>query len=149
MLIQVYDTWGSDCNKTIFACNCQKVKKYNELKTANAVIPNELKIYSKVADYPILYLNVDENYNNMGEKVILVLKETYKLYKTSYSWYYMVDDDAYVFIENLNKLIAYEDPNKPLYYGHYWLKSFTFSFNFNSIFDFKFKFHLPYYYIRS
>ncbi len=62
--VAVWDTWGKDC-KTIFACNCKNVKKYNQLFTQNEIIPDNLKKYSIVANYPILYLDVDEDYNKM------------------------------------------------------------------------------------
>jgi hypothetical protein len=62
--VAVWDTWGKDC-KTLFACNCKNVKKYNQLFTQNEIIPDNLKKYSIVANYPILYLDVDEDYNKM------------------------------------------------------------------------------------
>lgn len=62
--VAVWDTWGKDC-KTTFACNCKNVKKYNQLATQNEIIPDNLKKYSIVANYSILYLDVDEDYNKM------------------------------------------------------------------------------------
>ena len=63
--VAVWETWGKYCNKTIFSCNCKNVKKYNELIAAKEEIPDSLKNISLVANYPILYINVEEDYNKM------------------------------------------------------------------------------------
>ena len=67
--VAVWNTWGKDCNKIIFACSCMNIKKYNQLATDNGTIPDDFKQFSIVANYPILHLNVDEDYNKM---VILI-----------------------------------------------------------------------------
>ena len=41
------------------------MKKYKELEYNREPIPNDLKKFSTVADFPIIYLNVEENYNKM------------------------------------------------------------------------------------
>ena len=70
--VGVWDTWGPDCDTTIFACNCQNIKKYNELIAKKETIPNDLQQFSKVAHLPILYLNIEENYNKMIKFLCIV-----------------------------------------------------------------------------
>ena len=63
--VAVWETWGKNCRKTVFTCSCKNIKKYNELIAESLEIPEDLKQFSKVANYPILYLNIDEDYNKM------------------------------------------------------------------------------------
>ena len=63
--VAVWETWGINCSKTVFTCSCKNIKKYNELIAESLEIPEDLKQFSKVANYPILYLNIDEDYNKM------------------------------------------------------------------------------------
>jgi hypothetical protein len=56
---------GKDCDKTVFACSCPSVKRYKELIAKKQDIPDDLKKFSKAANLPILYLNIEENYNKM------------------------------------------------------------------------------------
>ena len=42
------------------------------------------------------------------------------MYKNLFPWYFLVDDDTFIFTENLNKFTALENPNEPLYYGFKW-----------------------------
>jgi hypothetical protein len=115
--VAVWSTWGSHCEKTVFTCSCPNIKKYNELNEKKEKIPEDLEIFKKVADFPIMYLDIEESYNKMGEKVIQVLKQVYNSYKILFQWYYMVDDDTYVFVDNLNKFTNSHDSTKALYYG--------------------------------
>ena len=82
----------------------------------------------------------------MGEKVVFALKETYKLYKYIFNWYFLVDDDAYVFIQNLNRFTKTQDHKKPLYYGKIWNIGFQWHLN---LFKFEFNYSMPYRYISG
>ncbi len=107
--LAVYKTWGQDIEKTggkiIFSCNCPNIVKYRKPIEEFKEIPNDLKIYKHVAHLPLVHINVTEDKRLMGQKVVVVLKELYEIYKNRSNWYFLVDDDAYVFVRNLYKLI--------------------------------------------
>lgn len=83
----------------------------------NKEVPAYLKPYIKVANLSILNLDVIERIDAMGEKVLAVLKESHKRYRRIASWYFMVDDDAYVFVENLYKFTQKINTYEPKIYG--------------------------------
>ena len=113
----VYETWGKSFNDILFACNCPNVIGVKNLIEENKTIPKALEKYLKVAHYPILNLEITENIEQMGEKVLKVLTESYDIYKHHSNFYYMVDDDAYVFVDNLYKYIQSLDKSQPQIYG--------------------------------
>jgi hypothetical protein len=77
------------------------------------------------------------------------MKEAYKFYKDTFEWYFLVDDDAYVFVENLNKFIANKNSNQPFYYGYAWHIGFKWNFSYKWFLNFEFNYSLPYSYISG
>ena len=53
----------------------------------------------------------------MGNKVLTVLKESYDIYKSRSNWFIMIDDDGYIFIDNLYRFIETKNTNEPQIYG--------------------------------
>jgi hypothetical protein len=113
----VYETWGQHFNDLLFACNCPHVIAVKNLIEQNKEIPDALEKYIPVAHLPILNLNIIESIDRMGEKVLNVLVKSYEIYKNHSNFYYMVDDDAYVFVDNLYKYIESLDTSQPQIYG--------------------------------
>ena len=115
--VAVYETWGQELNNLIFACNCPHVIAVKNLIKQNKKIPKALEKYLKVANFPILNVLKNENIEQMGEKVLNVLAKSYEIYKNHSKFYYMVDDDAFVFVDNLFKYIHTLDEARPQIYG--------------------------------
>ena len=115
--LAVWNTWGQSFSDIVFACNCPRVIAVKNLIERKEEIPKELDQYKKVANLPILNIEMTENVGNMGEKVLKVLTKSYNIYKNHSSFYYMVDDDAYVFVNNLNKYIKTLNTSHPHIYG--------------------------------
>ena len=117
--IACYETWGKQFKDIVFSCNCPNIMTVKNLLNQNKKIPPELSIFKNVAHLPILNVNITEHVNNMGKKVFVVLKESFNKYKTK--WYFMIDDDSYVFVDNLNKFIKNKDTNAAKMYGFKFL----------------------------
>ena len=115
--IAVWETYGKQFNNIIFACNCPRIMKVKALIENNDVISDDLKMFINAAKLPLLHLNVVENNNKMGVKVLEVLKQSYNIYKGKTNWFFMIDDDGYVFVDNLYKFIQSKDTNEPKLYG--------------------------------
>ena len=116
--IAIWNTWAKhDSHSVIFACNCSKIMLAKTLLENNLTLTNEMNIYRQAASLPILNLQIKEDINQMGHKVLLVLKESYKFYKNSFNWYFMVDDDTYVFVDNLYDFVKFQNTSSALYYG--------------------------------
>ena len=111
--LAVWNTWGRQFKNIVFTCNCPNVLAFRSRNQTTA-LPMDFK---KLNDIPILYLNVTEDKERMGEKVLVVLKETYKLFFNKSKWYYMVDDDAYVFGHNLVKFLKNKNTSVAKIYG--------------------------------
>ena len=77
------------------------------------------------------------------------MKEAYKFYKDIFEWYFLVDDDAYIFVENLNKFIANKSSSQPFYYGYAWHIGFKWNFSYKWFLNFEFNYSLPYSYISG
>ena len=122
--VAVWNTWGQQLYKRgnlVFACNCPNIIKLKALLNEKKEIPNDLIIFKSVSHLPVIHVNVTEDKAKMGKKVIVVLKETYEIhYKNNSNWYYMVDDDAYVFVDNLYKFIKTRDTDLPFMYGFHF-----------------------------
>jgi hypothetical protein len=80
-------------------------------------IPKELIPFLKVANFPVLHVNSEEKSSLMGSKVFTVLNETYDLYKNNFDWFFMIDDDGYVFVDNLLKFISSKNASDSKMYG--------------------------------
>ena len=115
--IAVWETWGQGFDNIIFTCNCPNVIVVKNLIQENVEIPSHLKKFAKVSHLPILHINTTESSDLMGVKVLEVLKQSYAVYKHHSKWFYMVDDDAYVFVENFKNFVKKKNSSEPYMYG--------------------------------
>ena len=113
----IWNTWGPECDDIIFACNCKNVIELKNFHHQKKKAPERLKKYDAIIDLPILNINFTENYEKMGEKVLIVLNKVYKNYNRSSDWFFMVDDDTFVFVDNLRNFIQTKNTNDAFYYG--------------------------------
>ena len=113
----VWETWGQQFNNIIFACNCPKLLAVKNLLQQNLDIPPGLVQYKEIANLPVLHINKVESKMRMGEKVIEVMKRSYDIYKAHASFYLMVDDDTYVFVDNLYKLVRSLNSSDSIMHG--------------------------------
>jgi hypothetical protein len=109
-----WETWAWKCDRAIFACNCANFTKSFKSNRISEDIE-----YDRVASLlnNILQLDVVENYSFMSQKAILLLKTIYRLYNDQFKWFFLVDDDTYVFVENLKTFIRKLNHSEPFTYG--------------------------------
>ena len=105
----VWDTWAKKCTKTLFACNCQIESRRKNLTEDNSRLLNKIE-FSNLA--------INESYDLMSEKVLLVVKLAYENYAKNYNWFLLVDDDTYIFYDNLIKFIETKNSKWPFTYGY-------------------------------
>jgi glycoprotein-N-acetylgalactosamine 3-beta-galactosyltransferase len=105
----VWDTWSHKCNKTMFSLNSNDLKQN--------ITETNLKFLNKIN---ILNLPINESYDKMAEKVLLTFKMMYELNDntTKFNWYLIVDDDTFIYIDNLYKFIKSIDSKLPYTYGY-------------------------------
>lgn len=115
--LAVWHTWGRQCSKIYFSCNCKNIIKYQEMYKNKEKMPESFIIYDGLHDIPILLLNIEENYNKMGEKAFLIMKIIYEQLGTKAKWFLMADDDTFIFMDNLRKFIQTKDTQKPELFG--------------------------------
>ena len=124
--IAIWNTWAKEVkNHVVYACNCTNIMNAKKLSEKSFVLPNDLEIFREALELPILNLKIKDCEKQMGRKVFSALEESYKLYKSNrYNWYLMVDDDSYVFANNLNEFIKTKNTSVALSYGfkfkHYY-----------------------------
>lgn len=94
-----WSTWAPKCTKTYYFFNIR-----------NTTIDKDSP--------PVFNLSLDENYNKMAKKVLLVLRIAYEKFLNDFDWFLLVDDDTYVFVDNLYSFINRLDTNNPLVYGY-------------------------------
>ena len=111
--IPAWRTWAKYCHKTLFACNCANSSKI--LSKSLIKDPDEFK---SALELPIWQLNITESYEMMGEKVFKVLNEAFEQYKNEFNWFLLVDDDTFIFVDNLYSFIANKSFNEPFTYGY-------------------------------
>jgi len=112
-VITSWETWAHKCDKAVFLCNCNFTKKFNLNRVSEDIE------HSKLAPIlqNILQLDVIEDYNSMAEKAITALWHIYRQYIDKFKWFLLVDDDTYVFVENLKTFIGELNHTKPFTYG--------------------------------
>jgi glycoprotein-N-acetylgalactosamine 3-beta-galactosyltransferase len=107
----IRDTWSQKCNKTMFSLN------KNDLM--HNISESKLKFLNQIN---ILNLPLNESYDKMAEKVLLTYKMIYELEKIKFNWYLLVDDDTFIYIDNLYKFIESTDSKIPYTYGYNFKK---------------------------
>jgi hypothetical protein len=118
----VWDTWAKKCDKALFACNCAnftKILKSDEKDTLLEKLSiKRIVDYEKLLQLPIMELDIPEDYNTLDQKAIKVLETTYEKYGKEFKWFLLVDDDTYVFVENLKSFISQKNPTEAYTYGY-------------------------------
>jgi hypothetical protein len=115
--IAVWETYGQEFRDIVFACNCPNIMEVKNLLKNNKKIPSKFESFINAAKLPILNLNVTEKVEKMADKVFVVLKESYDIYKSKSNWFVMIDDDGYIFYDNLQKFIKTKNTTVPEIYG--------------------------------
>uniref|UniRef100_A0AAF5DM55 N-acetylgalactosaminide beta-1,3-galactosyltransferase n=2 Tax=Strongyloides stercoralis TaxID=6248 RepID=A0AAF5DM55_STRER len=66
---------------------------------------------------PSIGVDVVEGRDTLWEKIRFGLEYVYKYYFNKYDWFMLIDDDSYVFMENIRFFLLAQNPNKLLHYG--------------------------------
>ena len=109
----VWDTWSHKCNKTMFSLNSNDLKQN--------ITETNIKFLNKIN---ILNLPMNESYDKMAGKVLLTLKMMYEINdnRTRFNWYLLVDDDTFIYTDNLYKFITLTDSKLAYTYGYNFKK---------------------------
>lgn len=91
--MHVKNTWGSRCNKLIFASNVTDV----ELGSVN--------------------LQENDEYDMLWGKTKHALIYAYENFYDDYDWFYKADDDTYASLDNMRHMLFAYSPNDPIYFG--------------------------------
>ncbi|XP_060717697.1 glycoprotein-N-acetylgalactosamine 3-beta-galactosyltransferase 1 isoform X2 [Tachysurus vachellii] len=77
-----------------------------------------LYMSSIASDFPTIGLNVSEGRNNLYMKTIKALHYIYTHHLDSAEWFLKADDDTFVVVENLRRLLIGYNTDEPFYLGH-------------------------------
>ena len=94
-----WKTWAKKCDVAQFACNCSNFER-------------------NYTDLPIMQLNITESYQLMDRKVMAALEKSYNKYNDENTWFILIDDDTYVFVDNARSFISKLNKHDPLTYGY-------------------------------
>lgn len=70
------------------------------------------------SSFPTIPLSLPEGREFLTVKSIKASVYVYETYGQEYDWFLKADDDTYVIVENLRRLLQPLDPDKPLYLGY-------------------------------
>lgn len=77
-----------------------------------------LYMSSNTSDFPTVGLNVSEGRDHLYWKTIRALQYIYAHHLDTAEWFLKADDDTFVVVENLRRLLSRYDTDKPVYLGH-------------------------------
>ncbi|XP_038626256.1 glycoprotein-N-acetylgalactosamine 3-beta-galactosyltransferase 1 [Tachyglossus aculeatus] len=69
------------------------------------------------ADFPAVGLETKEGRDQLYWKTIRAFQYVHDRHLTQADWFLKADDDTYVVLDNLRRLLARHDPERPLYFG--------------------------------
>ena len=114
--IPVWNTWAKKCEKTLFALNAVNFTSIISQNNSRKLFNNDNE-YETALNLPLMNLNIIETYDDMGTKVLEVVKNAYNDNK-EFKWYLLTDDDTFIFVDQLNAFISNRNHNEPFTYGY-------------------------------
>lgn len=113
--LTVYRTWAYKCDNYRFISVIPKElktkgNKYKKLHSKSLEISEPFYVLQPKGLYK-------EIYGKLTDKLYSTLEYIYVFFNT-YDWYYIVDDDAYVNMENLVEFLKTKNSSYPVTYGH-------------------------------
>ncbi|XP_026780225.3 glycoprotein-N-acetylgalactosamine 3-beta-galactosyltransferase 1 [Pangasianodon hypophthalmus] len=77
-----------------------------------------LYMSSSTSDFPAIGLNVSEGRENLYWKTIRALQYIHSHHLNTAEWFLKADDDTFVVVENLRRLLSRYNTDEPVYLGH-------------------------------
>ena len=107
----IYNVWGRKCDEYRFIMIIPE-----DLRPENWQLGKEMEI-----EHPFRVLQpvavVSETHENITMKIYNAFISIYKRFP-NYPWYFLVDDDSYVNVDNLRMFLATKDPYEMITYGY-------------------------------
>lgn len=108
--LYVYKIWARKCDNYRFVTLLPK-----ELVPSNSSKSEVIEVFNKY--YMIQPDNYEyENHDNLTHKLYSSIRYIYSKYP-NYDWYHIVDDDAYVNLNNFRNFLSTKDSSKPITFG--------------------------------
>jgi glycoprotein-N-acetylgalactosamine 3-beta-galactosyltransferase len=104
----LFDSWAQLCNEHLFL----SVIKENVTSSIELKTDFGMKILQPAG------LSI-ESYRFLTKKMYLTIKDVYKRYNISdFDWFLKVDDDTFIFYDNLRSFLSDKRPSEPITYGY-------------------------------
>ena len=72
------------------------------------------------ASLPAIGLNTSRGREHLSEKSMRAFQHVYDHHYEDADWFMKADDDTYVIVENLRRMLRDYDPSLPVYFGHHF-----------------------------
>ncbi|KAI9916370.1 hypothetical protein PsorP6_018019 [Peronosclerospora sorghi] len=106
----VADTWGQRCDKLVFFSNASDtiVVRHGTARERR---------------YDVIRIDAPADHNHLWQKHKATLRYVHAHYRHAFDWFYKVDDDAYVVVENLKRYLRRPEilqryKRAPMHVGH-------------------------------
>lgn len=108
----VYETWAHKCDYHRFI---SVIPNWYNNSSRLSLRPREIEL-----NYTVLQPDglTSETYRNLTKKVLLSIKEIDKRFAGKFDWFLKVDDDTFVFVDNLREFVKTKNPSDPHTYGY-------------------------------
>lgn len=77
-----------------------------------------LYMSSQTSDFPTVGLNVSEGRDQLYWKTIRAFQYIHAHHLQHADWFLKADDDTFIVVENLRRLLSEHDTERPVYFGH-------------------------------
>ncbi|CAG0902743.1 unnamed protein product [Darwinula stevensoni] len=112
-------TWGRRCDVLLFFSSRKGTARNFSFLACERDASHRPPSSMNVADpsLPTVALNVTEGRQHLWEKTREAFRYIHRHHLLDADWFLKADDDTYVIVENLRRLLRDSDPSAPVYFG--------------------------------
>ncbi len=102
----ILDTWGRKCTRVVFvAAGSNALRQETKLNGNTSV------------KYDTVHVATSQKYGNVWKIIQLAFVHIYSTFWNDFDWFFRVDDDSYVIMENLRHYLADKNMSEPVFHG--------------------------------